>query len=113
VAKAVSQIANLRVKLGQGGHQEISHPRGGHDDIAAAVSGLVMLLTPVEGAPMNVGNILESIARGDMGVVRRPRVMPGYDNTADTETAWLNSQGKTKPGVPFGDRANHRLPMGT
>jgi hypothetical protein len=47
VPRAVDQLCNLRRKVGQGGKENISHPRNAHDDLACVVAGLLWRLTPV------------------------------------------------------------------
>lgn len=44
--RAVDQLCGLKRKLGQGGREIIDHPKGGHDDLANVVSGVLWRLTP-------------------------------------------------------------------
>jgi len=46
--RAVDQLCNLRRKVGQGGKENISHPRNAHDDLACVIAGLLWRLTPVQ-----------------------------------------------------------------
>jgi hypothetical protein len=48
VPRAVDQLCNLRRKVGQGGKENITHPRNAHDDLACVVAGLLWRLTPVQ-----------------------------------------------------------------
>jgi hypothetical protein len=47
VPRAVDQLCNLRRKVGQGGKENISHPRNAHDDLSCVIAGLLWRLTPV------------------------------------------------------------------
>jgi hypothetical protein len=47
VPRAVDQLCNLRRKVGQGGKENISHPRNAHDDLSCVIAGLLWKLTPV------------------------------------------------------------------
>jgi hypothetical protein len=46
--RLVDQLCRLRRIVGAGGRETVQHPRGGHDDVANAVAGLLWLLTPAQ-----------------------------------------------------------------
>jgi hypothetical protein len=46
--RAVDQLCALKRKLGQGGRENIDHVRGGHDDLANCIAGVLWRLTPVQ-----------------------------------------------------------------
>lgn len=48
--KAVDQLCGLKRKLGQAGRETIGHVRGGHDDLANVIAGLLYRLTPAQAA---------------------------------------------------------------
>jgi hypothetical protein len=47
VPRAVDQLCNLRRKVGQGGKENITHPRNAHDVLSCVIAGLLWRLTPV------------------------------------------------------------------
>jgi hypothetical protein len=83
----VSQLVNLRRKIGQAGKETVLHMRGQHDDGANALCGLIHILTPAVFDVVNVAEI------SGIGVVKEPRVHIGDPGDAsDTMLAWQRMQ---------------------
>ena len=89
-AKAVDQLYGLKRKLGQAGREIITHVRGGHDDLANVVAGLLWRLTPVE----------QVVGEGYPIVVTAPRMgFPGSVNAEDEAYAALTRSGPSYGGA--------------
>ena len=52
VPRLVDQLCGLKRKVGQGGRESVDHPRGGHDDLANSVCGLLWRLSPTVSKPL-------------------------------------------------------------
>lgn len=56
--RLVDQFCGLRRRVGQGGRESVDHMRGGHDDLANSVAGLLWRLSPVMPAVKHVPAML-------------------------------------------------------
>jgi len=87
----VTQLVNLRRKIGSAGKETVLHMRGQHDDMANALCGLIHICTP---AVFNVVNLADL---DGYGVVKEARVHFGDANTGeDTMLHWLRTQNYTR-----------------
>jgi hypothetical protein len=50
----VDELVSLRRKFGTNGKETVTHMRGRHDDAANALCGLIYMLTPQHGGPVNM-----------------------------------------------------------
>jgi hypothetical protein len=53
--RAIDQLCALKRKVGNGGRETIDHPRGGHDDVANAICGLLWRLSPATRGAVTSG----------------------------------------------------------
>jgi hypothetical protein len=58
--RVVDQLAQLRRKVGSGGRESVDHVRGGHDDLANAVAGVLWRLSPVKHSTVTAAPVLMS-----------------------------------------------------
>jgi hypothetical protein len=79
-ADVVTQLVNLRRKIGSAGKETVLHMRGQHDDLANALCGLIHICTP---AVFNLVNVAE--LQG-IGVVSEPRIHFGDPGSGDSAT---------------------------
>ena len=78
--RSIDQLAALRRKPTQSGRESIDHPRGGHDDLALVISGVIWQCTPVQRQ--------QQIPRGGWGVFVGPRT--GFPGSVDSGAAREN-----------------------
>jgi len=86
-ADVVTQLVNLRRKIGSAGKETVLHMRGQHDDLANALCGLIHICTPAVFNVVDVANV------SGVGVVSQPRIHFG-DPGVESETwqAWQRTQ---------------------
>ncbi|WP_128970553.1 hypothetical protein [Bradyrhizobium tropiciagri] len=76
--RSIDQLCKLRRKVGQAGREAVTHPANSHDDLAAAICGLLWKLSAPEGGCHGWdGFVTRELAR--MGVTPR-RLDTDYDN---------------------------------
>jgi hypothetical protein len=95
VPRAVDQLCNLRRKVGQGGKENISHPRNAHDDLACVIAGLLWRLTPVVARKPKI--VPPGIWSKSAGWISDP--VPANKSTTARYYDWTNSSGGW-PGSP-------------
>jgi hypothetical protein len=76
--RSIDQLCGLRRKVGQAGHETVTHPSNGHDDLAAAICALLWRLSP--GASQSSGDHWCEYLRRELEEPGRRRWTTDFDD---------------------------------
>ena len=82
--RLIGQLCNLERRVGRNGHDVIDHGPGGHDDVANAAMGAVLLAGAAQSVVIS-DSLLHRIAnmprRREMGSARTPQTLFRFGNS--------------------------------